>query len=154
MAKRFKFNLQPVLEARTRVEEQKQQVVAQRRRSLDDAETELARLNDEFRKHSDVLRAAHRGLDAEQLRMHYAHLQYLDRVILAQIRVVAERRVMLDRARTELLRASRDRKVVEKLKERRHDTFMTEAMRLEQNELDDANARRYGRTQISAGGTT
>lgn len=152
MAKRFKFPLQPVLDQRERVEEQKQQVVAQRRRSLDDAEAELASLNDQFRENSDALRSSHRGFDAEELRMHYAHLSYLDRVILAQIRVVAERRVMLDRARADLLGASRDRQVVEKLKERRHEAFVIEEMRVEQNELDDANARRHGRAQLSTGG--
>jgi flagellar FliJ protein len=152
MAKRFKFSLQPVLDQRERIEEQKQQVVAQRQRSLDDAERDLARLNAEFRQHSDIIRSNHRGLDAESLRMHYAHIQYLDRVILAQIRVVAERRVMLDRARNDLLRASRERKVVEKLKERRREAFVSEEMRIEQNELDDANARHRARKQISAGG--
>lgn len=152
MAKRFKFPLQPVLDQRERAEEQKQQVVAHRRRALDDAEAELARLNDDFRANSEALRSSHRGLGAEELRMHYAHLQYLDRVILSQIRVVAERRVMLDRARTDLLHASRDRQVVEKLKERRHEAFVVEEMRVEQNELDDANARRHGRAQLSTGG--
>ena len=151
MAKQFKFNLQPVLEQRERVEDQKQQVVASRQRALDVAESELARLNSEFRSHSEAIRTMHRGLDTEQLRMHYAHLQYLDRVILAQIRVVAERRVMLDRARADLLNASRDRKVVEKLKQRRREAHITEELRVEQNELDDANARRYARAQISGG---
>jgi flagellar FliJ protein len=152
MAKGFNFNLQPVLEQRTRIEEQKQQIVAQRQHALDDAERELARLNDDFREHSDALRSEHRNLDAEQLRMHYAHLQYLDRVILAQIRVVAELRVMLDPALGDLLQASRERKVVIKLKERRHEAFVTEELRVEQNELDDANARRHGRAQTQLGG--
>lgn len=152
MSKRFRFPLQPVLDQRERFEEQKQLVVANRRRTLDEAEAELDRLNGEFRAHSDALRSSHRDLDAEELRIHYAHLQYLDRVILSQIRVVAERRVMLDRARADLLAASRDRKVVEKLKERRREAFVTEELRLEQIELDDANARRHGRAQLSAGG--
>ena len=152
MAKRFKFSLQPVLEQRRRVEEEKQQVVAQRQRELDRSEAELKRLNDDFRSSSESLRTNHRALDGEQLRLHYAHLQFLDRAITAQIRVVAERRVALDRARNDLLEASKERKVVEKLKERRHEAFVAEELRIEQNELDDGNARRFGRA-AGVGGT-
>lgn len=146
MAKRFKFSLQPVLEQRKRVEEEKQQIVAQRQRELDFSETELKRLNDEFRAGSESLRTSHRSFDGESLRLHYAHLQFLDRAITAQIRVVAERRVAVDRARMDLLAASKERKVVEKLKERRREAFVAEELRVEQNELDDGNARRFGRT--------
>ncbi len=153
MGRRFKFSLQPVLEQRKRVEEEKQQAVAQRQRELDRSEAELKRLNDDFRSSSDSLRTNHRGLDGEQLRLHYAHLQFLDRAITAQIRVVAERRLTLDRARNDLLEASKERKVVEKLKERRHEAFVAEELRIEQNELDDGNARRYGRA-AGVGGIT
>jgi len=143
--RRFAFTLQPVLEHRKKIEDEKQQVVAERKRAVDAAEAELARLNDEFRETSKQLREQHRALDAEALRLHYGHVQFLDRVITAQIRVVADRRVALDRARSDLLSASKDRKVVEKLKERRREAFVAEQLRIEQNELDDGNARRYGR---------
>lgn len=143
--KKFVFTLQPVLDQRQRVEDEKQQIVAQRRRSLDEAEAELQRLNNEFRQSSDRLRGAHRELNAEDLRLHYAHLSFLDRTIVAQIHVVAERRVALDRARADLLAASKERKVVEKLKDRRHEAYVAEAARIEQNALDDSNARRHAR---------
>jgi len=146
--KRFTFALQPVLDLRQRIEDEKQMIVAQKRRSLDDAETELKRLNDEFRQNADRLRSKHAELNTEELRVTYAHLQFLDRCTVAQIHVVAERRVALDKARAELLEASKDRKAVEKLKERRRTAHDTEAMRLEQNEIDDGNARRYGRSVV------
>ncbi|MEO9169925.1 MAG: flagellar export protein FliJ [Candidatus Baltobacteraceae bacterium] len=146
MSKRFKFSLQAVLEQRKRVEEQHQGVVAERQRALGESERELEHLNGSFARSSQNLRSDHRTLDGEGLRLHYAHLQFLNRAITAQIHVVAERRVALDRARLELLAASKERKVVEKLKERRHETFVQEETRIEQNELDDGNARRFGRT--------
>ena len=150
MAKRFKFSLQAVLEQRKRLEEQKQQALAGRLLALEKSERGLAKLNEDFRTGSNALRGGHRTLDAEGLRIHYAHLQYLDRAITAQIHLVAERRVAVDRARFELLEASKGRKVVEKLKERRRDSFVTEELRIEQIELDDGNARRYSR--VTAGG--
>lgn len=151
MAKKFKFSLEAVLEARKRVEEQKQQVVAERLRAQEVSERELARLNDAFRASSEKLRKDHRELDAEGLRTFYAHVQFLDRAITAQIRIVAERRYAVDRARAELLEASKERKVVEKLKERRRESFVLEGIRIEQIELDDGNARRFGRA-ANAGG--
>ena len=148
--KKFKFPLQPVLDQRRRAEEEQQQIVAQRKRAVDEAEAELKRLNDDFRASSDRLRSEHKDLDAEKLRLHYAHLQFLDRTIVSQIQVVAERRVALDRARADLLAASKERKVVEKLKDRRRDAHDAEEARIEQNELDDGNARRHARA--GAGG--
>jgi len=87
------------------------------------------------------------------LRAHYGHLHFLDRVIDAQIRVLAERRAALDRARQDLMAAQKDRKVVDKLKDRRKATHAAEEMRLEQGELEDANARAYGRAH-RIGGTS
>lgn len=146
--KKFAFALQPVLDHRKRIEDEKQLVVAQRKRALDEAERELERLNDEFRRHAAMLRDSHKKLETRELQCIYAHLQFLDRCIVAQIRIVAERRVALDRAREELLEASREKKVVEKLKERRREAFVLEGQRIEQKELDDSNARRFGRAQI------
>lgn len=146
--KKFAFALQPVLDHRKRIEDEKQLVVAQRKRALDEAERELERLNDEFRRHAAMLRDSHKKLETRELQCIYAHLQFLDRCIVAQIRIVAERRVALDRAREELLEASREKKVVEKLKERRREAFVLEGQRIEQKELDDNNARRFGRAQV------
>lgn len=146
--KKFRFTLQPVLEHRERIEDEKQQVLAQRRLSLEQAETELKRLNEEFRASSDLLRSHHRGLGADELRLHYGHLQFLDRTIVAQIKIVAERRVAVERARADLLAASKERKAVEKLKDRRREAHAVEEARIEQNELDDGNARRYARAAL------
>jgi flagellar FliJ protein len=149
--KKFAFRLQPVLEHRERIEDEKQQTLAVKQRALDESERELARLNDDFRAHANGLRERHKALTADELRLHYAHLQFIDRSIVAQIHVVAERRVALDRARIDLLAASKDRKVVEKLKDRRREAHSVEELRVEQNELDDANARSYSRALL--GGT-
>jgi flagellar FliJ protein len=154
VSKRFRFALQPVLDHRKRLEDEKQQTLALRRRAYDEARRELERLNGEFREHARELRERHREFDVEELRLRYAHLQFLDRNIDAQIRTVAERRAAMDRARADLVSASKDRKVVDKLKDRRHDAYRTEEMRVEQIELDDGNARQHGRIHRNAGGVS
>jgi flagellar FliJ protein len=151
VAKKFSFALQPVLDHRQRIEDEKKQVVAARMRACDEAKAELDRLNAEFREESSLLRTQHKRFDAESLRAHYAHLHFLDRVINAQIRVLAERRAALERARQDLAAAQKDRKIVDKLKDRRRSAFAAEEMRIEQSELEDANARVYGRMQRIGG---
>jgi flagellar FliJ protein len=145
--KRFSFSLQPVLDHRQRIEDEKKQTVALRQRASDEAKAELDRLNAEFREYSVLIRAQHKTFDAESLRAHYGHLHFINRVIDAQIRVLAERRAALDRARQDLIAAQKGRKVVDKLKDRRKAAYAAEEMRIEQSELDDANARAYGRAQ-------
>jgi flagellar FliJ protein len=146
MHKKFRFALQPVLDHRQRIEDEKQQVLALKRRAYEEAKGVLEALNDEFRAHTLALREGHRKFAAEDLRMHYAHLQYLDRAIDAQIRFVAERQAEMERARRDVVAASKDRKVVDKLKERRRTAHVAEELRVEQIELDDGNARRHSRS--------
>jgi flagellar FliJ protein len=142
---RFAFRLQPLLEHRKRIEDEKQQTMAIRRRAYEEAKSELDRLNEEFRAHALALHERHREMEIEDLRLHYGHLRFLDRVIVAQIGVVAERQAAVERARRDLVAASKQRKVVDKLKERRRSAFVAEEMRVEQIELDDANARAHAR---------
>jgi flagellar protein FliJ len=153
MARKFRFALTPVLDHRQRIEDEKKQTVALRQVAYDAALAELTRLNDEFRDNAAFLRERHRDLEIEDLRSNYAHLQFLDRVIDAQTRAVAERKAELDRARDALLAAAKDRKVVERLRERRKNAFVAEELRVEQNELDDGNARQHGRLRQTGGMT-
>ncbi len=152
MRKKFSFTLQPVLDHRKRIEDEKQLTLATRQRAWEESRRELDRLNDEFRANSRDLRERHNEFDLEELRVRYAHLQFLDRTIDAQIKAVAERQVALDRARNDLVAASKNRKVVDKLKERRKRAYSAEELRVEQIELDDGNARMEGRLQRHAGG--
>jgi len=140
--KGFTFSLQAVLELRERVEEEKQQVLGQRQRELQAAQEELARLNSEFRRHSGILRDDHKSLASDELRAYYAHLEFLDRSITIQHGVVSQRRTAVERARADVIAAAKERKVIEKLKDRRFEEHRALEAAFEQKELDDANNRR------------
>lgn len=142
---RFRFALEPVLAHRKRIEEREQGLVAIATRAHAAAITEFARLNDAFAEHSLLLRERHRNLTSEDLQLMYGHLSYLDRAMDAAKRDVDERKRELDEAMTALHEAMKRRKVVETLKERGRERFRLEALRHEQNELDDGNARRQER---------
>lgn len=142
---KFKFALQPVLGHRERIEDEKQQVLAERQRELRAAEDELARLDAEFKRYSTVLRNDHANLSSNELRWHYAHLEYLDRCMTMQHSIIFQRRAAVERARQDLITASKDRKVIEKLKDRRFEEHQAMEAVLEQKELDDTNNRRESR---------
>ena len=152
MTKKFRFALQPVLEHRKRIEEERQQELAVAQLKLNEATAELLRLHDAFRRNSNILREDHATFDVEQLRLHYAHLEFLDRAITVQEGVVTQRKAEHEQARMRLLDASKEKKAMDKLKTRRFDAHLAAETIVEQRELDDNNARRYSRT--TAGGST
>jgi flagellar protein FliJ len=141
--RKFKFTLKPVLDHRERIEDEKQQVFAARQLELRAAEEQLARYNADFKRYSTVLREDHARLSTEELRWHYAHLEYLDRCITMQHAVISQHRAVVERARQELMQASKDRKVLEKLKDKRFAEHRAREEAFEQKELDDANNRRF-----------
>lgn len=151
MTRKFTFALQPVLDHRHRIEEERQQELALAHHALNEATAVLLQLHGEFRTHSNALREGHQGFDLEDLRLHYAHLEFLDRAITAQEGVVSQRKVELEETRLRLLEASKDKKAMEKLKTRRRDAHVAAENLIEQRELDDNNARRYSRS--TSGGT-
>jgi flagellar FliJ protein len=141
--RKFKFSLEPVLDHRERIEDEKQLILAARQRELQEAEQELARLNGEFKRYSTTLREDHARLATEELRWHYAHLEFLDRCMTMQHAVILQRRTAVERARQDLVEASKDRKVMEKLKDKRFEEHRALQASFEQKELDDANNRRF-----------
>lgn len=144
--RQFKFNLRPVLEQRERIEDDKQQAFAARQMELKAAQDELARLNGEFKRYSTALHDGHATLTSDELRRHYAHLEYLDRCMVMQHALISQLRAAVEKARKELVEASKERKVIEKLKDKRLEEHQAREAAFEQKELDDSNARREARS--------
>lgn len=151
MTKSFRFALQPVLEHRKRIEEERQRELATAQNALNAAVGELHTLNEQFRATSTTLREDHNAFDVEQLRLHYAHLEFLDRAISIAQALVSQRNLEVEAVRLRLLEAAKEKKALEKLKGRRKEAHALVQRQYEQNEMDDSNARRYGRS--SSGGT-
>lgn len=124
---RFVFTLAPLLDRRARIEDERKQILALAQRAYDDAVRELGRLGHEL--------AAGPFAD-------HALLRFLSRAIETQSGAVAECRAAVERARHELIAASRARRTLEKLAERRRRAFDAAESRLEELELQEANARR------------
>ena len=150
--KRFRFALEPVLGHRQRIEDEKQLLLAQRQHELKNAQDELARLNAQFKRYSLALRDDHANLSTDELRWHYAHLEYLDRCMVMQHAVITQCKSAVEYARREVIDAGKERKVIEKLKDKRFEQHRAMEAAIEQRELDDDNARRHARLSAATSG--
>jgi len=141
----FKFPLEPVLGVRKRSENQQQIVFATAMARL---QAEQRTCDDLFRRRLDMhgrLRASHGEMDVEELRMTYAHCDFLERAIKAQQAVIERFRLAAEVERAKLVEFTKQKKILETLKSQRYDAFVAEAAAAEQRESDDINARRYDR---------
>ncbi len=150
---KFRFRLDPVLGQRERVEQQR---AGDHARALSE-QLAAQRMYDDIVERRDGLRVRlmreHAHFDAETLRSSYTHLDYLDRAIVAAQQRVDACLAATELARVRLVEAARDRKVLETLKERRHEVFRLDAAIADQRELDDQNARLFDRAHPFEGRT-
>lgn len=137
--KRFTFSLDPALAFRRSVEERERRAFADAQSALQAALAERDRLHSAFKMRAASFRPEGRLCEGEDLRLHYAHLELLDRAICLQHDLVAQRRAAVEQARCKLLEAQKNCRVLEKLKSRRYMQHLSEAGAMEQREIEDAN---------------
>jgi len=145
MAGRFVFRLASVLRHREWIEDEKKQKLAEANRALLAAEEARQALRDRRETLARELTSEHAKLDGETLRISYAHMEFLAREITAADMTVAGCFHAVNLSRDALVQATKNRKVLDRLRERQFKVYEAEQMRLEQRDLDDANARQYGR---------
>jgi flagellar FliJ protein len=149
----FRFRLQIVLEHRERIERDKQSILAVKQRDLQVAQERLDGLNDDYVRTGEELRVKHAQLDTNELYNYYSYLDYVLRGIRSSEERVAACRAEVEFAQRVLAEARKQKKILEVLKERRREAFDAEMFAVEQRDLDDLNARRYGRAHSRFGGT-
>jgi flagellar FliJ protein len=138
---RFVFPLQPLLDERRRKEEEKRLAFARIKLARDERSRELDRFAAALSVRGRALYECAMTGSTANLRLYDANLCYLERVLQSRERSDAQSAPAFDRAAAELLDANRDRRLVEKLRERRLQEFEREEARRDELELDEANAR-------------
>ena len=142
---KFIFRLDPVLDYRQRLEDEQQVVLAAAISALRSAEAD----RDDYMKRRQEMRSRlllhHSEMESVELRATYAHCDFLDRSIVAQQRAVEKAREKADQERAQLVVKTKEKKVLEVLKEHRRETFEAEASAIEQRESDEINSRRFDR---------
>lgn len=144
--KKFKFRLQRVLDAKQSVEDQRKRELGVAQQVLAAEEKTLAQLHAEL----EEVRKAERklmqgGVKAGELMVQHRWKRELGVKLESQAKKVRKASEEIEVARERLVEASKDKKVLEKLKEKRLEEHNKEVQNQQQNLLDDIGARRNGR---------
>lgn len=81
-------------------------------------------------------------LDLPQLIVSQNYLRFLQEELVRQKAIVAEKKEELERARSKLMEAMKNRKIMDKLEEKQYEQYIYEQDKKEQALLDDLAGRR------------
>lgn len=142
------FSLQPVLSYKRSLvdllQRQLGQLLSERRRLA----AFLAALRQEDEEQRDLLSGQQRGiLNVERIRLHYVYLDWLGQRIDALQSQIAQLETRIEEKRAELLRATQDRDMLEKLRQRAEERFMAELERREAIFHDEIATTRFARAR-------
>lgn len=153
MAKRFVFRLETLLKVRRQREERQKRVVAERLRQISRVRTEIDTLQERITEQVGAMRAevSRPSIDVVSVVRNRHWLSHLHQGRLAAESHLHVLEARLAQERAVLAQASREKKVLEKLKERQHDRYNRELERKELNEADELGTARYVRAQGSDG---
>ena len=140
---RFVFKLEAVLRQRRSVEDRRRGELAAAQREVVRLETELRALNQSLSSVADDLRANRLTgrLDLNFLAAHRRYAQAMQRKGMAVVQELANRQRDVEKAQLALADAMKQRKVVEKLKERQRDRWLADENRREAAQTDEVGTQ-------------
>jgi len=149
MAKRFKWRLETVKQAKERHEDQKKQALGEAQAAQSVEERALSDLERKREEQRDRLRSNQSGkLNPLDLKAAHAYISDLTQKIEAQEQKVEAAKQITESRRVELVKAVQENKVLENLRDRDHETHKKQERRREQAEMDEtANRAAHRQTQ-------
>ncbi|HDP80388.1 MAG TPA: flagellar export protein FliJ [Spirochaetes bacterium] len=145
--KKFKFRLQALLDIREAKEKEVQnelsRVVALQNRERAVQEEYRGRLAEQRGKYAERLRGG--GFAPSDIMMYERYIEFAHRVIERQQEKIEAMEPEIKKVRERLVEAARERRVVEKLKEKKWNEYLYELNRETARENDDMNQKLYGR---------
>lgn len=145
MAKRFTFRLETMLKIRRQREDRHKRIVAERLRQIVAVREQLISLDRQIMAETHAIRKGQKPgtIDLQQAIRHRNWLTHLHKAILdgqARLRFLEAR---LAQERAALAEAAKQRRILEKLKERQYLRYRQEEERTETKVADDQTTIRY-----------
>ena len=147
MARGFRFRLEVVRRIRKQAQDAHRREVADAIRSVSAAEDQIAELDGRLRttvNHTRDTQQARR-LDMVSLQRHHLYRGWLHRRRVEAREELGRRQAELDRRREKLAEATKQLKVIEKLREKQQNRYDLLIERQEQAAYDEAALQTYGR---------
>lgn len=140
---RFVFKLEALLEARQRAEKDRQRELAERAAVVVECEQQLKNLDTQVKTATDDVRENHLTgkLDLNFLAAHRRFLGAMQRSAMDVVQKLANASKRVDEARVVLVEAAKQRKVIEKLREKQLERWKAEQARRELADLDEVGGQ-------------
>ena len=136
--KRFQFRLEPLLRYREHLEKQAKQEVANIRSDMLRSEERIARYETDYAETTQELEEeVATGIDSKRHKHYTDYIESIEAGIQAENIQRDELQSLLLEKQKQLAQRSVDKKVLEKLKDRRKEEYYQEALRTYQKETDD-----------------
>ncbi|HEX4796163.1 MAG TPA: flagellar export protein FliJ [Humisphaera sp.] len=139
----FKFQLAAVLRHRKHVEQERQRALAELESEMAAQQRVLDEMNRSVVSSADDLRKNRLTgpLNLAYLTAHRRYMLGMQRQMMALAQKMSLLQRKIDDARTSLVEAARERKVMEKLRDRQHGAWQEDQNRRELAEMDDLTMR-------------
>ena len=142
----YRFNLQVLLDYRKRIEEGLQLECSQIQRELESEKEVLLSCHQEKARYEEELAEKEsREVNLQESVLYRDYLRGMRKKIEELKNRVATKKIELDTKQEELLAATKNRKVLEKVKEKHAKEFMHELDKRERRFVDEVGIRRYQR---------
>ena len=133
--KRFQFKLESVLKHRIRLEDLEKKELADVFRELHEAHGVLKSLNEDFSRTQKSIEREEsiKNLNIEKIVMYESYMLYCKRMTERQIIHIEQIDKRVEKKRQEFIKASKARRVIDRLKEKQYYAYM--------KEMDDKNQK-------------
>ena len=138
--KSYKFSMEKVLELRANKEKTSMENFAFMQRDLMKQKSKLM----ELRAEEDSIKLkSNRYKNIVELRQLHLYKESLEKRIQTQLKCIEESSQNLEKARLELISDQKDRKIIEKLKEKDFEAYQDSEKAIEQKNLDEMAMLKY-----------
>ncbi len=140
----FHFHLQQILNFRRQHEETKEFELAQTRRVLRQEEERLAFFrNRRDQCQQELLGRQKAGVSPGEISIYHAYAEHMKEKIQLQIEALETARKQVEEKKEEVLAARKDRKILDRLREKKHQVFLADSRRQERKQLDEVAVGRF-----------
>lgn len=149
--KKFRFRLQKVMEVKEEVEKQRMLELVEAKKCVSQEKEELERLQIRNRECWEKIeeRKTEDRINPVEMNLYYCYLRKLGNEIDLQNNRVQDAENEMEKRRRILLDASKERKILEKLKERKYTAYRSEMLKMEQDFFDDIANTKHSRGRES-----
>lgn len=130
----YKFSMESILELRERTEKEEMEAMARIQNRLEIEKYERLQLEEEKLESQEAKSLCQ---NFQQVRYYDLYLDRIERELGEKAQEIERTEKELEEQRERLVDGQKDRKIMEKLKEKEYDNYVEEIQRLEQIELDE-----------------